>query len=49
MTKILMVCLGNICRSPMAEGLMRDYLAKNQCPDIEVASAATSTWATKQL
>ena len=29
MTKVLMVCLGNICRSPMAEGLMRDYLAKN--------------------
>ena len=49
MTKILMVCLGNICRSPMAEGLMRDYLAKNQRPDSEVASAAMSTWATKQL
>ena len=44
MTKVLMVCLGNICRSPMAEGLMRDYLAKNQRPDIKVASAATSTW-----
>lgn len=44
MTKVLMVCLGNICRSPMAEGLMRDYLAKNHRSDIEVASAATSTW-----
>ena len=49
MTKVLMVCLGNICRSPMAEGLMRDYLAKNHRPDIKVTSAATSTWATKQL
>ena len=39
MTKVLMVCLGNICRSPMAEGLMRDYLAKNQRSDIKVASA----------
>ena len=27
MTKILMVCMGNICRSPMAEHLMRAGLA----------------------
>lgn len=26
MIKILMVCLGNICRSPLAEGIMRDKL-----------------------
>lgn len=26
--KILMVCLGNICRSPLAEGIMRDKVAK---------------------
>ena len=26
MTKILMVCLGNICRSPLAEGIMRDKI-----------------------
>lgn len=26
MTKILMVCLGNICRSPLAEGIMRSKL-----------------------
>lgn len=26
--KILMVCLGNICRSPMAEGILRDRLEK---------------------
>lgn len=27
-TKILMVCLGNICRSPMAEGIMRQKVEK---------------------
>lgn len=26
--KILMVCLGNICRSPLAEGIMREKIAK---------------------
>lgn len=34
--RILIVCVGNICRSPMAEFLLRDQLA---CPDICVASA----------
>ena len=27
MTKILMVCLGNICRSPLAEGILRSKLS----------------------
>ena len=44
MVKVLFVCLGNICRSPMAEGLMRQYLAQNQLANVHVASAATSTW-----
>jgi protein-tyrosine phosphatase len=26
--RILMVCLGNICRSPMAEGIMRQKIEK---------------------
>jgi protein-tyrosine phosphatase len=28
MTKILMVCLGNICRSPLAEGILKSKLPK---------------------
>ncbi len=42
MIKILFVCHGNICRSPMAEFVMRDMAQKNGC-DVYVASAATST------
>ena len=30
--KILLVCLGNICRSPMAEGILRDMVAKQALP-----------------
>jgi protein-tyrosine phosphatase len=41
--KVLMVCTGNICRSPMAEGLLRLRLAERGCTDIEVSSAGT--WA----
>lgn len=39
--KILMVCLGNICRSPMAEGILR---SKVQHLTIEVDSAGTSNY-----
>lgn len=35
--KILFVCLGNICRSPAAEGLF-----KALCPDVETDSAGTA-------
>jgi protein-tyrosine phosphatase len=41
--KILMVCLGNICRSPMAHGIMEDRIRKYQLP-WEVDSAGTSGW-----
>ncbi|MFI5451261.1 low molecular weight protein-tyrosine-phosphatase [Pedobacter sp. UC225_61] len=41
--KILMVCLGNICRSPMAEGIMR-HLVNEQQLNWEVASAGTGNW-----
>ena len=38
-----MVCLGNICRSPMAEGILRDKLEKAGI-DAIVHSAGTSNW-----
>ena len=41
--KILMVCLGNICRSPMAEGILRDKVNKLSY-DIEVDSAGTAAY-----
>jgi protein-tyrosine phosphatase len=41
--KILMVCLGNICRSPIAEGLMRHKI-KQHGLDWEVASAGTESY-----
>ena len=44
MVKILFVCLGNICRSPMAEFAMKDIVKKRGIADnFEIASAATST------
>ena len=30
--KLLLVCLGNICRSPMAEGILRDMIAEEGLP-----------------
>ena len=44
MTKILFVCHGNICRSPMAEFVMKDLVEKAGLSHrFEIASAATST------
>ena len=43
MTKILFVCHGNICRSPMAEFVMRDLAAKaGRSGAFSIASAAVS-------
>ena len=39
--KILMVCLGNICRSPLAEGILASKLPKDQ---FFVDSAGTGSW-----
>lgn len=41
--KILMVCLGNICRSPLAHGIM-EHLAKEKGVDWEIDSAGTGGW-----
>ncbi len=40
-TKVLMVCLGNICRSPLAEGLLK---SKVDTSNIYVTSAGTGHW-----
>jgi|SRR5690554_5166986 len=43
--RLLFVCLGNICRSPAAEGIMKRIVLKNDFQDlIEVDSAGTSGW-----
>ncbi len=39
--KILMVCLGNICRSPLAEGILTSKLPKDK---FTVDSAGTGSW-----
>ena len=45
MTRILIVCLGNICRSPMAEAVFRQLIeARGLTQEITIASAATSNW-----
>jgi low molecular weight protein-tyrosine phosphatase len=41
MMDILMVCTGNICRSPMAEGLLRHMLPENLKLKVHVHSAGT--------
>lgn len=44
MIKILFVCHGNICRSPMAEFVMKDLVKKAGLSDeFYIVSAATST------
>ncbi|WP_038035470.1 low molecular weight protein-tyrosine-phosphatase [Thermopetrobacter sp. TC1] len=43
--KILFVCLGNICRSPMAEGVFRAEIARRGLGErVEIDSAGTSDW-----
>ncbi|MFD1359770.1 low molecular weight protein-tyrosine-phosphatase [Fictibacillus halophilus] len=45
MIKVLFVCLGNICRSPMAEAIFRDLVKKEGLEDkISIDSAGTGNW-----
>jgi protein-tyrosine phosphatase len=45
MTRVLFVCLGNICRSPTAEGVMRKLVDRAGLQDsIELDSAGTGGW-----
>jgi protein-tyrosine phosphatase len=41
---ILVVCTGNICRSPIAEGFLRQQLALRGIDDVAVESAGISGW-----
>jgi protein-tyrosine phosphatase len=43
--KLLLVCLGNICRSPMAEGALRHHLERSPLAgQVQVDSAGTGGW-----
>lgn len=45
MVNVLFVCLGNICRSPMAEALFREKVKNHHLDNkITIASAATGDW-----
>lgn len=42
-TRVLFVCLGNICRSPAAEGIFREKAKKSNL-DVHVDSVGTGSW-----
>ena len=45
MVRVLFVCLGNICRSPLAQGLFEDVLRREGLEDeVFVDSAGTGSW-----
>ncbi len=44
MKKIMFICSGNTCRSPLAEGLFKKYLKENNINDIQVASAGVGAF-----
>ncbi len=44
MKKIMFICSGNTCRSPLAEGLFKKYLNDNNITDVEVSSAGVGAF-----
>ncbi len=42
--RILLVCTGNICRSPLAEALLRRTLEQRSVDGVSVTSAGTGAW-----
>lgn len=42
--KLLFVCTGNTCRSPLAEAIARKFAIERGLVDVDAASAGTSTW-----
>lgn len=44
MKKVMFICSGNTCRSPLAEGLFKKFLEDNNITDIEVSSAGVSVF-----
>ncbi|MGB3714196.1 MAG: low molecular weight protein-tyrosine-phosphatase [Candidatus Promineifilaceae bacterium] len=50
MIRVLFVCLGNICRSPMAEAVFQQFVKEAGLEtEIEVDSAGTSSWHVGEL
>lgn len=44
MTSVLFVCLGNICRSPAAEGFLRHLAVKNPQLNLRISSCGLGSW-----
>ncbi len=44
MKKIMFICSGNTCRSPLAEGMFKKYLIDNKITDVQVSSAGVGVF-----